>query len=96
VFARAQERAAVAAIGKSRNVSFHGLFLVADLETRLQRVAARKRDASDADVAVVRQQEMFMIDPVEWPKIDASGSPAETLARARAGLEGDVRRAGAR
>jgi aminoglycoside phosphotransferase family enzyme/predicted kinase len=87
VFAKPDERAAIAAIGKAANVNFYGLFLVADLKTRLQRVLERIRDASDADAEVVRQQETFKIEPLEWTKVDASGSPGETLARARAIVE---------
>ncbi len=87
VFARAEERAAIAAVGKAANVTFRGLFLVADLKTRLQRVAARTHDASDADAEIVRQQEMLTVEPIEWTKLDASGTPDETLARARAIVE---------
>jgi predicted kinase len=87
VFAKAEERAAIAAVAKAAHVSFHGLFLVADLQTRLQRVVGRTRDASDADAEVVRQQERYAVEPIEWTKIDASGAPEETLARARDAMQ---------
>jgi predicted kinase len=45
VFARPEERAAVGALSDR----FHGLFLTADLATRVARVGARHGDASDAD-----------------------------------------------
>lgn len=88
VFAKPEERAAIAAVGKAANVNFRGLFLVADLNTRLQRVGQRTHDASDADAVVVRQQETLAIEPIEWIKIDASGDPEQTLARVRAVIAG--------
>lgn len=87
VFARPEERAAIAAVAAGAGVNFRGLFLVADLNTRLQRVARRTRDASDADAEVVRQQEKLAVEPMEWTKVDASGTPEQTLARARAAVE---------
>jgi hypothetical protein len=83
VFARPHERAAIAAAGG------RGLFLTADLETRLARVAGRASDASDAGAAVVRAQEEYDLgafDRPAWTRIDGSGTPDETLARARAAL----------
>jgi len=82
VFARAQERAAMAAVARSCGVAFHGLFLVADLTTRIARVTSRQRDASDADAAVARLQEGYDVGPLDWIEVDASGTPGETLARA--------------
>jgi hypothetical protein len=87
VFAKTEERAAIAAVAEAAHVSFRGMFLVADLQTRLQRVVGRTRDASDADADVVRQQEMFTVESVEWTKVAAAGTPDETLARARAIVE---------
>jgi hypothetical protein len=86
VFAKVDERTAIAAAAASANVAFRGLFLVADLKTRLARVGARTLDASDAGAAVVHHQETFTLGRVEWTEIDASGSPAETLARARTAI----------
>src|SRR5206468_4163204 len=83
VFATAEERAAIAAVG---NEYFHGLFLEADLAARLARVGARRSDASDADVKVVRQQEAYDLGTIEWAKIDASGMPDDTLRHAQAAL----------
>ena len=60
-----------------------GLFLTADLATRVARVGARAHDASDADAAVARAQESYEIGALDWTVIDASGPPAETLARTR-------------
>jgi uncharacterized protein len=85
VFARPHERAGIAAAA----APFRGLFLTADLTTRLARVTGRSADASDADAAVARAQEDYELgafDGPDWICIDASGTPEETLARAREAL----------
>jgi uncharacterized protein len=85
VFARPHERAAIAVAG----TPVRGLFLTADLATRLARVTDRSADASDADAAVARAQEDYDLgdfDRPEWICVDASGTPEETLARARQAL----------
>ncbi|MEX0751806.1 MAG: AAA family ATPase [Xanthobacteraceae bacterium] len=86
VFARPAERESVADIARSRGVRFQGLFLTADLNTRLARVGTRGPDASDANARVVRQQENYALGTVDWTLVDASGTPEETLRRARAVL----------
>jgi aminoglycoside phosphotransferase family enzyme/predicted kinase len=85
VFARAEERQALDAAAKASG-SFVGLFLTADLATRVRRVGQRAHDASDADAAVARRQEDYALGDIAWTQIDASGSPAETLAAARRAL----------
>jgi aminoglycoside phosphotransferase family enzyme/predicted kinase len=87
VFARTEERAALESAAAAAGVEFHGLFLAADLAVRLQRVGERAGDASDADVGVARKQEEFVTGPVTWTRVDAGGSPAQTLATARAAIE---------
>jgi uncharacterized protein len=86
VFARAEERAAIETAAAAAGVEFHGLFLVADLTTRLQRVSGRAGDASDADAEVARKQEEFVTGLVSWRCIDAAGSPMQTVANARAAI----------
>jgi aminoglycoside phosphotransferase family enzyme/predicted kinase len=84
VFADSSERAAIAQA--AAGVPFHGLFLTADLGARLARVGARSGDASDADAAVALAQEQYDLGPRDWLEVDASGTPAETLARAKVAL----------
>ncbi len=86
VFARAEERDAFTALSQSVPVRPHGLFLTASLAARLARVGARVRDASDADETVAKAQERYELGPLDWTEIDASGTPEDTLARAREAL----------
>ena len=86
VFAQARERAAIERAAAAAAADFHGLFLVADLPTRLTRIGARGPDASDADAAVARRQEEFDLNSLTWAKVDASGPPGQTLAKARAAI----------
>ena len=86
VYARPDERAAVANVARSAQARFRGLFLTADLATRLARIGARAHDASDADAAVALAQEHYALGALDWTVVDASGSPDETLTRAQAAL----------
>jgi hypothetical protein len=85
VFAQPAERAGIAEAADSAD--FGGLFLTADLPSRLARVGARTDDASDASAAVVHDQEKFELGRVNWAKVDASGAPEETLIRAKVALD---------
>jgi aminoglycoside phosphotransferase family enzyme/predicted kinase len=88
VFADPSERAGIETMAKSADVPLHGLFLTAPLDTRIARVDSRTHDASDADASVARSQERYDLGPLQWTAIDASGTPAETLAQACAALAG--------
>src|SRR5262249_43370250 len=57
VFATPQERAAAAASAQILGVSFHGIFLEADLHKPIARLARRSRDASGADAVAASRQE---------------------------------------
>jgi hypothetical protein len=87
VFARPDERKDLAAAAKAAGVPLLGLFLTADLQARLARVGARRGDASDATAHVARTQENYDLGSLDWQPIDASGTPEETAARARAALD---------
>ena len=86
VFADPAERAAIRAATDDTHAAFGGLFLVAELPIRIERIGARSRDASDADAMIARRQESYVLGPMDFTEIDASGTPAETLARAKAAL----------
>ena len=84
VFAQPGERADIA--NAAGSADFTGLFLTADLQSRLERVSARTGDASDADKAVVQDQEKFELGRVNWARVDASGTAEETFIRAKVAL----------
>ncbi len=84
VFAKAGERAD---IEQAAPEAFQGLFLTADLDTRLARVGRRRGDASDADTKVARVQEAYDLGALSWTKVDASGTPEETLRNARQAIK---------
>jgi predicted kinase len=86
VFARADERAAIADVAVRHSARFHGIFLVAGLGKRLERIGGRIGDASDADASVVRRQDQHLLDDVDWVRIDASGSLEDTLQKACAAV----------
>jgi predicted kinase len=83
VFAQSDERTALSNAAARAAVEFRGLFLAADLATRVQRVGARAPDASDADAEVARKQEAFATGAINWTRIDAAGSLMQTFASAR-------------
>ena len=87
VFAKPDERAALAAVAQSAGLRLHGLFLTAPLEVRLARVDGRTDDASDADREVAQAQQAYDLGVLDWPRVDASGTVADTAAKARAVLD---------
>lgn len=89
VFAQPQERARIAAVAEEHDGNFAGLFLEADLATRLKRVGARTGDASDADATIVQRQSSYDLGKLTWRRIDASGAPDDTLQAACTSLAGD-------
>jgi predicted kinase len=88
VFAHPSERAAIREIARAFDVPFAGLFLEADLATRMKRVGHRKGDASDATPEIAVLQERYELGALDWARIDASGTPEQTLASSRSELTG--------
>jgi uncharacterized protein len=84
VFARPGERAQAERTATMSGARFEGLFLETDVTTRARRAAARERDASDANADVARAQETYDLGDLTWHRVDASGTPDETLQRAKA------------
>ena len=80
------ERTEIARRAADCGVRFTGLFLTADLASRLARIAGRKGDASDATGEVARKQETIEIGAIDWRIVDASGTPEQSLRNARASL----------
>jgi hypothetical protein len=84
VFAREDERRSAAEIARRTRAHFAGLWLDAPPDILTSRVSARSGDASDADAEVVRTQLRYDLGRLEgWQRVDASGTPEETVARVR-------------
>jgi hypothetical protein len=83
---REEERRAFAAVAAKAGVEFTGLWLDTPAETMHARIESRRNDASDATAAVLQHQ--LQSDPgmLDWVRVDASGSPEQTLATARGAL----------
>jgi uncharacterized protein len=86
VFAREAERNAIADVARNMNLRFVGLFLATDPATRMNRLGHRKGDASDATPEIAQLQEKYIIGPVDWVAIDASGPAKQTLKLGKAAL----------
>jgi uncharacterized protein len=80
-FLKEAERNDLSAEAARIGADFRPVFLSADLGVRLDRVASRRHDASDATRQVVNDQEDYDIGRLDWPLVNASGSPLETLQR---------------
>jgi aminoglycoside phosphotransferase family enzyme/predicted kinase len=80
------ERRAFADVACKAGVPFTGLWLEADAEAMAGRIRTRRGDASDATAEVLAQQLRQGPGPLDWTRIDASGSPSECLAAARRAL----------
>jgi aminoglycoside phosphotransferase family enzyme/predicted kinase len=89
VFARPSERTPIRDLACARKVPFTGLFLVADVATRMSRVGERQGDASDATREIARLQEGYDVGAVDWKLIDASGTPEQTLRNVNSVLDGE-------
>ncbi|QHO79244.1 DNA-binding protein [Bradyrhizobium sp. CCBAU 051011] len=78
------ERTEIAGLAAKRGARFVGLFLTADLATRLARIEQRRDDASDATRHIALKQDTT--GAVNWHIIDASGTPDQSLRNACAAL----------
>jgi aminoglycoside phosphotransferase family enzyme/predicted kinase len=75
-------RARAEGLARDAGVAFHGAWLTAPQSVLEARVAERRGDASDADVAVLRDQiARHGAEPVAWPHVDAQAT-TETAAMA--------------
>jgi len=83
-FLHESERNELSNGARTLNADFRPIFLTAGLATRLDRIGLRKRDASDATRAVASDQEAYELGRLDWPSVDASGSPDQTLGRSKA------------
>jgi hypothetical protein len=86
VFLDPRERARIERVAVDRGAPFQGLWLTAPAEVLAERVEARRGDASDATLAVLRDQ--LAADPgqIGWRLLDCAGEPERVAAAAAAAL----------
>ncbi len=77
VFLKPGERVAVEAVAREAGAPFHGLWLEAPRETLEERLRGRRKDASDADIAVLARQLTADAGDVRWLRAGSDiSSPA--------------------
>ncbi len=81
VFLDQAERSAIEQVADDAGAPFAGLWLEADEERLVERVSARRGDASDATAEVVRHQLKRPAGPMAWHRINADGALEETIER---------------
>ena len=86
VFARPQERLAIADVAARAGVPFAGLWLESPPDVMMRRVANRRRNPSDATLDVVRRQLEYDLGGIDWRRIDSAGPKKRTVSRVRAVL----------
>lgn len=83
VFAEEGERTAAVELARRSKAQFAGVWLEASPEALSARIAARRDDASDATADVVRKQLGYDLGHLDWLRVNAGGTPNETLKRLR-------------
>ncbi len=78
-----EDRRLVGTLSAETGAGLDAVWLTAPENVLLDRVASRRGDASDADEAVVRHQLANGPGPLDWPALDASGSPGDTAGKAQ-------------
>jgi uncharacterized protein len=81
-----EERQSFAEVARAAGVAFSGLWLEGRPEAMAGRIRKRRGDASDATPEVLALQLRHDPGPIDWVRIDTSGSPEDCLAAARNAL----------
>lgn len=81
VFAREDERQAIAAIAQKQGTPFQGIWLDAPAEILKARVSARRGDASDATTDVVDRQAKMVRGTLDWQQVEATGDLGSVVQR---------------
>ncbi|MDH3230681.1 MAG: AAA family ATPase [Alphaproteobacteria bacterium] len=90
VYADPAERAALEHLARDAKVPFHGIWLDVPLNARIERVAARRDDASDATAEFLRKHPRREKGVMRWSRIDASGTAGSVVAAVLDSLEATV------
>jgi aminoglycoside phosphotransferase family enzyme len=86
VFARPEEREAIAQVAAEAGAPFRGIWLDAAARVLERRVTGRRDNVSDATAEVVRLQLAYDLGAIDWPRLDSSSESDETLRAACAVL----------
>lgn len=78
VFAKPEERQAIADVAAEMDVPFDGFWLSANPDIMEARVTKREKNASDADARVVRLQLDYDLGKIDWHQVDSSRSREDT------------------
>ena len=81
--ARLEERRAIEAVAVRAGVAFVGVWLEAPKQIRMERVAGRDRDVSDATAEIVALQDRYEIGEVSWHRLNAADEPGAVVGRLR-------------
>jgi predicted kinase len=82
VYSTEDERAAVAQVAREQRVPFVGLWLDADPDVLRQRVRARPKGPSDANVSVLEAQLARGAGKIDWARLDCTRSDLKEAALA--------------
>ncbi len=78
-FLTPRARSDLAALAEAHGCAFRAAWLQAPEEALRRRVATRRNDASDADLAVLERQ-LARPTPLDWPHVDANDAPDRVAA----------------
>jgi len=79
VHASPRDRERIRRVAADLKTPFFAFWLDAPSATLVHRLIHRQNDVSDADVEVLRRQSTHDLGPLDWCRIEASGSPAGVL-----------------
>jgi predicted kinase len=86
-FLRQAERQRIAACAKLAHLPFIGIWLEAPSGVLMARIGNRGKDASDADMEVLKQQLKTDPGPIEWKRINAAHALDDIVAEARLAID---------
>ena len=84
VFARQEDRDAIAAVAREAGAPFAGFWIEAPREILARRMAERPLDISDATIAVLDRQLAAGAGHIDWQRLDGANDAAHVLADATA------------
>jgi hypothetical protein len=81
VYGEPAQRREIETVARTAGRAFTGFWLEAPEGQLFDRLAQRRADASDANVAVLRHQLATITPPCSWARLDAGNTPADCASR---------------